>query len=103
MSKEAVEAVIGKAVLDSEFREALFANPEEVLAEYDLTEEEVAALRAIDFETMESFAGTLDERISKMQLVPFVDGVTSAEVGLGDHLSGDVLQVRSGGTFAMKE
>jgi hypothetical protein len=103
MSKEAVEAIIGKAVLDSEFREALFADPEEVLAEYDLTEEEVAGLRAIDFETMESFAGTLDERISKMKLMLFLDGVTSAEVGLSDALSGEALQVRAGGTFAVKE
>ena len=103
MSKEAVEAIIGKAVLDGEFREALFANPEEVLAGYDLTEEEVAGLRAIDFETMESFAGTLDERISKMKLLLFIDGVTSSEVGLSDALSGEALQVRSGGTFAVKE
>lgn len=103
MSKEAVEAIIGKAVLDGEFREALFADPEKVLAEYDLTEEEVAGLRAIDFETMESFAGTLDERISKMKLFHFVDGVTSPEVGLSDALSGEALQVRSGGTFVLKE
>jgi hypothetical protein len=103
MSKEAVEAIIGKAVLDSEFREALFANPEGVLAGYDLTEEEVAGLRAIDFETLESFAGTLDERISKMKLMLFIDGVTSSEVGLSDALSGEALQVRSGGTFAVKE
>jgi hypothetical protein len=65
MSKEAVEAIIGKAVLESDFREDLFANPDEVLGGYDLTEEEMAALKAIDAETMESFAGTLDERISK--------------------------------------
>ena len=103
MSKEAVEAIIGKAVLDGEFRGALFADPEEVLAEYDLTEEEVAGLRAIDFETMESFAGTLDERISKMKLMLFLDGVTSSDVGLSDALSGEALQVRSSGTFALKE
>ena len=66
MSKEAVQAIIGKAVMDAEFREALFANPEEVLAGYELTDAEIAELKAIDFETMESFAGTLDERISKV-------------------------------------
>jgi hypothetical protein len=65
MSKEALQAVIGKAVLDSEFREALFADPDQALEGYELTEEEVAALKAIDAETMESFAGSLDERISK--------------------------------------
>jgi hypothetical protein len=70
MSKEAVEAIIGKAVLDTEFREALFANPDEVLAGYDLSEEEVAALKAIDAEAMESFAGTLDEAFSELTAAP---------------------------------
>lgn len=65
MSKEAVETVIGRAVLERDFREALFASPEEALADYELTTEEVAALKTIDAETMESLAGTLDERISK--------------------------------------
>ena len=96
MSKESVEAIIGKAVLDGEFRETLFADPEEVLAGFDLTEEEVAALKAIDFETMESFAGTLDERISKMKLLLFLDGATSVTVGMSDSLAGEELQVRSG-------
>jgi hypothetical protein len=66
MSKEAVEAIIGKALLDTELRKALFANPDEVLAAYDLSEEEVAALKAIDAEAMESFAGTLDEAFSEL-------------------------------------
>ncbi len=66
MTKEAVESVIGRAVLDGQFREALFANPDEALGGYELAEEEVAGLKSIDAETMESLAGTLDERISKM-------------------------------------
>lgn len=65
MSREAVESIIGKAVVDHKFREALFANPDEALAGYELTEMELTALKAIDAETLESFAGTLDERISK--------------------------------------
>jgi hypothetical protein len=77
MSKEAVEAIIGKAVLDSEWREQLFANPEEVLGGYDLTEEEMAALKAIDAETLESFAGTLDERISKAMIAGTGGGLVS--------------------------
>jgi hypothetical protein len=65
MSREAVESVVGRAVLDGEFREALFASPEETLAGYNLAEDEVAALKGIDAETMETLAGTLNERISK--------------------------------------
>jgi hypothetical protein len=80
MSREAVEAVIGKAVLDSEFREALFASPEEALAGFDLTDEEVAGLKTIDAETMETLAGTLDERISKMDWAGMV-AFGSADTG----------------------
>ena len=65
MSREAVEQVIGKAMLDEKFRAAIFANPDEAYKGYDLTEEEVAALKAIDAETVESMAGALDERVSK--------------------------------------
>ena len=50
MSKEAMETVVGKAVLDTEFREVLFANPDDVLADYDLSEEEVGAIKALDAE-----------------------------------------------------
>jgi hypothetical protein len=65
MSKEAVQAVISKAVSDVKFREALFANPDKALQGHDLTEDEIAALKKIDAETMQSLAGSLDERISK--------------------------------------
>ena len=52
--------------MDVEFRESLFTDPDQVLAGFDLTEEEVAALKAIDAESLQSFAGSLDERISKV-------------------------------------
>lgn len=78
MSKEAVQAVIGKAVTDSKFREELFANPDQALSGYELTEAEIAALRNVDAETMESFAGTLDERISKAFVIGIYAGMASA-------------------------
>jgi hypothetical protein len=70
MSKEAVQAIIGRAVVDYQFRESLFTDPDQVLAGFELTEEEVAALRALDVEAIASFAGALDERISKA-VAPF--------------------------------
>jgi hypothetical protein len=96
MSKESVEAIVGKAVMDDEFRESLFANPDEVLSEYELTEEEVASLQAIDFETMESFAGTLDERISKSAFA-MIRGSTDGLLGnmLGE--GGESSSMSSGG------
>lgn len=69
MTKEAVQTVIGQAVVDREFRESLFADPDEVLAGYELTEEEIVALKAMDADTVESFAGALDERISKAMVL----------------------------------
>lgn len=65
MTQQAVESIIGKAVMDGEFREVLFANPNVALADYPLTDGETAALKSVDAETLESFAGALDERISK--------------------------------------
>ena len=81
MSKEAVQAVIGKAVMESEFRELLFANPDQALEGYELTDEEMAALKAIDAETMESFAGSLDERISKAFVAGLLAGGGVGEAG----------------------
>jgi hypothetical protein len=65
MSQHEVERVIGRAVTDSAFREALIKNAREACKGYDLSEEELDALEALDSESLESFAGTLDKRISK--------------------------------------
>jgi hypothetical protein len=81
MSKQAVQEVIGKAVTDSEFRKALFADPDEALAGYELTEDEIAALKSVDAETMESFAGSLDERISKAFVAGLLAGGGVGRVG----------------------
>jgi len=74
MSKEVVQAVISKAVSDDKFREALFANPDHALQGYDLTEDEIAALKKIDSETMQALAGNLDERISKAFVIGWTIG-----------------------------
>jgi hypothetical protein len=62
---EAVQAVIGRAITDAEFRQLLIDDARTACAEYDLTEEELAALDALDANSMQAFAGTLDARISK--------------------------------------
>jgi hypothetical protein len=69
MSKEAVQQIIGKAVTDAEFRNTLFADPNKALEGYDLTEQEIAGLKTLDAETMDTMAGNLDERISKWKFV----------------------------------
>ena len=72
MSQHEVERVIGRAVTDSAFREALIKNAREACKEYNLTEDELAALEALDAESLKAFAGTLDERISKTGGLGFI-------------------------------
>ena len=70
MSKEAIESVIGKMMLDADFREAFAASPDQVLTGFDLTETEKASLKSMDVETMDALAHTLDERINKRRMGP---------------------------------
>jgi hypothetical protein len=65
MSQSEVERVIGRAVTDAAFREALIKNARAACKGYDLTEEELDALEALDGDSLANFAGTLDKRISK--------------------------------------
>jgi hypothetical protein len=65
MSIEAVESVIGKAILDAEFRTQLFAEPDKVLARFDLTDAEKAQLKSVNRETLNVLGSALDPRISK--------------------------------------
>jgi hypothetical protein len=59
MSREAVEWIIGKIVLDASFRDALIADPDQTVSGYDLSENEKAYLKHVDIETMEALAHTL--------------------------------------------
>jgi hypothetical protein len=65
MTQAAVQTVIGRAVMDAAFRQALFTDPAQALAGYDLSVDERAALQALNAEQVAAFAGSLDERISK--------------------------------------
>ncbi|HOZ37850.1 MAG TPA: Os1348 family NHLP clan protein [Anaerolineaceae bacterium] len=59
MSIRAVEWVTGKIVLDSSFRDELIAYPDQALSGFELSESEIAWLKHIDFETMESLANIM--------------------------------------------
>ena len=91
MTQQAVESIIGKAVMDGAFREVLFANPNEALSDYSLTDGEMVALKSVDAETLESFAGALDDRISKSLMAFAYDGDSlggggTTEGGIPQHL-----------------
>jgi hypothetical protein len=63
MSRQALETAIGQALLDEEFRLALFANPDAALAGYELTAAEVAALKTVDAENLDACANSLGRRV----------------------------------------
>ena len=66
MTQRELEAVIGRAILDQEFRMALFADPTAALAGYELTEAEVAALRSVDAESLDACGNWLTRRVFGM-------------------------------------
>ena len=72
MSQSDVERVIGRAVTDHAFREALIKNAREACQGYNLTEDELNALEALDADSLAAFAGTLDKRISKTSGMGFM-------------------------------
>ncbi|RRR66900.1 MAG: hypothetical protein EI684_19870 [Candidatus Viridilinea halotolerans] len=65
MSQEAVQQVIGRAITDAEFRQQLISDARTACADYQLNDEELAALEALDHESLKAFAGQLDARLSK--------------------------------------
>ena len=65
MGHDAVSQVIGRAVTDAEFRALLFSNPVQALQGYDLTADEVTALKNLQQEDLEGFSTKLDPRITK--------------------------------------
>jgi len=68
MAYESLQAVIGTAVIDSEFRKALLnGSRRDVVKDFHLSLEEMDALMAIRAETLEQFAGQLDQWIMKKQ------------------------------------
>jgi hypothetical protein len=63
VSRRDLEAIIGRAIIDTEFRLLLFADPDSALAGYNLTEAELAALKSVDAENMDACAEGVGRRI----------------------------------------
>jgi hypothetical protein len=68
MSQDAVQSLIGRAVMDKAFRELLFKDPDKAFEGYELSDKEKAILSELDADEVESFAGKLDERITKVKM-----------------------------------
>jgi hypothetical protein len=70
MSIEAVQAVLERTVADPAFRARLFSQPDQALADYELTSEEDGALRELCVDAGQSESAALDRRETK-KVLPF--------------------------------
>jgi hypothetical protein len=75
MSQEQLIEVVGRAVVDAEFRASLVSEPESAVKEYDLTEEELASLKNIKPEVFGSIGSELEERVSRAGVNLFSSGM----------------------------
>jgi hypothetical protein len=68
MTHESLQAVVGTAVVDSMFRKALLnGSRRHVIQSFNLTNEETSAVLAIRADSLEQFAGQLDQWIATTQ------------------------------------
>jgi hypothetical protein len=63
---EAVQRIVGRAVTDADFREALKAHPDTVFENRDVSAEEQEALKAMDWDSIGSVGTELEQRVSRM-------------------------------------
>ena len=62
MSREVLEKIIGRAAIDPRFRSRMLESPEMALEEYQLTEQQMAAIKRISRDALEKFAHQLMEK-----------------------------------------
>jgi len=69
MTQDVMEQVIGRAILDEDFRELLFSDPEKALAGFDLTDEERKKLMDLAQDEFKDSFGSLGSRITKGKFI----------------------------------
>ena len=67
-NRDVIVAILAKAADDFGFLSRLAENPGQVLKDYDLSQEEKAALISGDLQRIESWVGKLDKRLSTWPL-----------------------------------
>ncbi|HEY6958243.1 MAG TPA: Os1348 family NHLP clan protein [Candidatus Limnocylindria bacterium] len=88
MSTEALTKVISRSISDAMFRRQLAQNPDGAVRGYDLTAEELAALRANDTTRLAAFG--VDQRMSKAFALGQSDATLSADTSSDLNISGAV-------------
>ncbi|MGH2452358.1 MAG: Os1348 family NHLP clan protein [bacterium] len=63
MSREGLVSFVTRVMADEDFRSQLEANPDATLAQFDLTAEEIAAIKNADSAKLEQLG--VDERVTK--------------------------------------
>lgn len=91
MSLEQVKQVIGRAVLEPEFRELLLKEPGQAMQGFDLTGEEQSALQQITPEQLDQFAAQIQQQFGGLGSWSKVDGLeVSWDVEGGYPAKGDL-------------
>jgi len=75
MSREGVAAFLTRVMEDKTFQEQVKANPDATLAQFDLTPDEVAAIRSGDPAKLQEL--DIDERVSKAAAIEMGSSVAS--------------------------
>ena len=68
MYRGVLEAIIGRAAVDQKFLKMMLEDPERALEDYELTEKQITALKAIPPEALVRFSDELSKSIGKDML-----------------------------------
>jgi hypothetical protein len=89
MSAATVETILSRAISDSAFADQLFANPNQALAGFELTTEEVAAFKGMARADFETLLASPEERKS------FLSYNMTGNPGIGKNHNQTVLSVNN--------
>jgi hypothetical protein len=64
MSKQAFHQVVGRMVVDAEFRSRVVEKGEKALSRYDLTATEIQKILALDVKTVEQLSEQINQRFT---------------------------------------
>jgi hypothetical protein len=64
MSKQAFHQVVGRMVVDAEFRSRVVEKGEKALSRYDLTATEIQKILALDVKTVEQLSQQINQRFT---------------------------------------
>jgi len=74
VSLDALQSIVGRAVVDPEFRESLKTDPDAVFATRAVTPEEATALKAMNWDSIASVGADLEQRVSRFAITRVAAG-----------------------------